>query len=447
MKKITRIILSIVVGWFLLGNIVVALFFGGSIGNLVGIVIAIVIYFATAPKKEPPVPIDDTKFKEYCATLNSTAMHNLIISGGDVAGRFLAITGILNVASVKRIPTIVLHSGFDPFHQFSQNTYYDPCIGKESEEIAEIFTDAASNALAIDSVIHSSIKLIADILQAENGDITLNDIIRFPYDDVLGHLDECKDNGSISDEQYGKLKQRYNNPAIKDNMLRIAPLFQKLRTLARKNSTSQPVNFQQSVANRQILFFDLLSDTNAVLKELVFSEINKLTETHKFWVVTEGISFMENSESNVNAVLAKNRNNISLFYSGEDVPALASQTENIFHTLVSGNTKLLLFAHTSAVSAEKWSGHFGKENVEKITTGRNVGWRDTTDTRSTTTEKDYAFPPQVFMKSVQTRDTNNNTVVLGLNDNQGYFIERQELSFLPIIQLQPTPLMLEKQAI
>jgi len=411
---------------------------------VVGVIAIFIITKYTNP--EQPV-IDDTKFKEYCANLNSTAMHNLVISGGDVACRFLAVTSLLNVANQKKIPTIVLHSGFEPFNQFSQDTYYDPCIGRESEEIAEIFTDAASNALGIDNVIHSSIKLIVDILQAENGDITLVDVIKFPYDDVLGYLDERKDNGSISDSQHEKFKQRYNNPAIRDNMLRVAPLFQKLRTLARKSNTSQAVNFQQAVLNRQILFFDLLSDTNAVLKELVFSEINKLTETHKFWVVTEGISFMENSESNVNAVLAKNRNNISLFYSGEDVPALASQTENIFHTLVSGNTKLLLFAHTSAVSAEKWSGHFGKENVEKITTGRNVGWRDTTDTRSTTTEKDYAFPPQVFMKSVQTRDTNNNTVVLGLNDNQGYFIERQELSFLPIIQLQPTPLMLEKQAI
>jgi len=423
-------------------------------------------------KNARPKPAgDDTEFKTYCATLNNTEMHNLIISGGNSADRFLAVTSILNEASKRSIPTIVLHSGFAPFNQFSQNTFYDPCVDKDSDEIAEIFTDAATNALNIDSVVHSSLKLIADILQAVKGSITLSDILAFPCDDVIGYLDDIKTN-SISESQYDKFKQRYNNPAVRDNMQRLLPLFAKLKTLAQKNKSAQPINFQQAVMDRKILFFDVLSDSNAVLKELVFADINRLTEFGKFWVVTEGISFIGKAESKVDTVFVKNQNNITLIYSGEDVPSLTAQTENTFETLTGGNSQLLLFAHTSAASAEKWSGHFGKEHKTKISKkvdksafiGVKQGQGD-----EISTEQDYKFPPQHFMHSAKTTDLNNRPVVWGLKENECYFIkgnnaivgteatgtgllasagfgQMMQTVSLPKIILNPTALMIETQA-
>jgi len=297
-------------------------------------------------------------------------MRNLIISGGRSADRFLAITNILNEANQRKIPTIVLHSGFEPFNQFSQNTYYDPCFGSEADEIAEIFTDAATNALNIDSVVHSSIKYIVDVLQAVNKKITLPDVVKFPYDDVIGFLDSSKYDNLIEDSQYDKFKQRYNNPSIKDNIFRLAPLFAKLKTISQASKTAQPINFQQAITDKQIIFFDLLNDTNPVLKELVFSDISRLTGLGKFWVITEGVSFMGKEDSKVDAVLTKNRNNISLVYSGEDVPVLTSQKEEVFKTLVGGNSQLLLLAHASASGAEKWADHFGKKHKTKVTRGK-----------------------------------------------------------------------------
>jgi hypothetical protein len=313
---------------------------------------------------------DDGEFKAYCSALNNTEMRNLIISGGKSADRFLAITNVLNEANKRKIPTIVLHSGFAPFNQFSQNTYYDPCFGMDSDEIAEILTDTATNAFKIDSIIHSSIKFIVEVLQAVNKEITLSDVVKFPYDDVIGYLDSAKGDNLITDAQYDKFKQRYNNPSIKDNIFRVAPLFSKLKTISQSNKSEKPINFKQAVQEKQILFFDLLNDTNTILKEMVFSNINKLTEYSKFWVITEGISFMGKEDSKVDDVLTKNRNNISLIYSGEDVSVLTAQREETFKTLVGDNSQLLLFAHASASGAEKWADHFGKEHKEKITTGK-----------------------------------------------------------------------------
>jgi len=436
---------------------------------LIPIGIAVLFIYLKSQGSKPQVAADDSQFKAYCAALNNTEMHNLIISGGSSADRFLAVTSILNEASRRGIPTIVLHSGFAPFTQFSQNKFYDPCVGKDSNDIAEILTDAAANALNIDNVIHSALKFIVDLTQAIKGEITLADVIKFPCDDVLTYLDTCKDDGVLTDSQYDRFKQRYNNPAIRDNIYKVAPLFAKLKALAQKSSTAQAINFQEAVSERRILFFDLLTDSNAVLKELVFADINKLTELGKFWVVTEGISFIGKPDSKVDTVFVKNQNNITLIYSGEDVPALTSQTENTFETLTGGNSQLLLFAHISGSSAEKWSRHFGEENKTKVSQNTSRRTFDLTSNKgqTTTTEREYRFPPQHFMRAAKTTDLNNRAVTWGLNNGECYFIKEHiliqsqvtqgtgmaalaafggqttmQIAVLPKIALRPTPLML-----
>ena len=438
---------------------------------LTPLAIAFFLYRKMRPK--PRKAADETEFREYCYNeLNAHEMHNLIISGGKSSDRFLAIAKILNEASKKRIPTIVLHSGFAPFNQFSQNIYYDPCIGTDTDEIAEILADTAVNALNVDSVVQSSFKFIADVLKAVKGEITLSDVVEFPYDDVMSYLDDCKVS-SLTDTQYDNFRKRYNNPAIKDNILRVAPLMSRLKPLTQQSKTAKPINFRQVVIEKQILFFDLLTDSNPVLKELVFSAINKLTEISKFWVITEGISFIGKPESKVDTVFTKNQNNITLVYSGDDVPSLTAQTETVFETLTGGKSKMLLFAHPSARSAKRWSEHFGEVNKTKITStvSRSTFQPGSNKGSSVVTEKDYKFPPEHFMKMAKTTNMNNRTVYWGLYDGECYFI-RDSLAitetqnkktgffinmmglaghdthdtYLPRIVLETTPLQIENQA-
>jgi hypothetical protein len=377
---------------------------------------------------------DDTIFNEYCATLNNIQMNNLIISGGLPSDRSIAVKKILSEAKNKKIPTIVLHSGFTPFGRFTQNVYYDPCIGADSEEIAEILTDTATNALNIDTVVYESIRFIVDILKAENDNVTLYDVVKFPYDDVMEYLDERVEKNSITSKQYDKFKQRYNNPSIKENIFRVAPLFAKLKTIAQKGETAQPISFRQAVVDKSILFFDLLDDTNAVLKEMVFSAICKAMELGKFWVVAEGISFMGRKDSKVDTVFTKNRNNISLIYSGEDVPVLTAQNDEDFKTFVGSNSQLLLFAHSSGGSALKWSEYFGKEfhkkTIETTSTGLSLsgGYKQSSSALSfnegetTISEYVYKYPPEYFKHWGETTDIDGNPMMMGLGKGESYFI-------------------------
>jgi len=436
------------------------------------LVAVLIVYRIMRPR--PQKAADDVVFNQYCGGLNANQMRNLIISGGNPNDRFAAIARILNEANRKKIPTIVLHSGFAPFMQFSQNAYYDPCVGKESDEIAEILTDAAANALNIDRVVHSSLKFIADLMQVIKGeDITLADIVKFPTDDVLSFLDDRRDDESITDNQYDKFKQRYNNPAVRDNIYKAAPLLAKLKPLAQKSGTTQAINFRQAVDDRQILFFDLLTDSNSVLKELVFADILKLTEICKFWVVTEGISFIGNPDSKVDVAFTRNRDNITLIYSGEDVPTLTLHTENIFNTLTGGSAQMLLFAHDSDVSAKKWADRFGEVNKTQTShsTGRSTFQLGSNRNEQRTTVKEHKFPPQHFMKMGQVTDLNNRKVYWGLNDRECYFIQDSNAiietqakkrgffvnmmgmaghdihdTYLPKIALPPAPLAIEDKA-
>ena len=406
---------------------------------------------------EPEPPLDDTLFKEYCASLNSMEMRNLIISGGRSSDRYSAIMRVVNEANRREIPAIVLHSGFAQFNQFTQNTYFDPCIDTDSDEIAEILTDAATNALNIDSVVHVSIKFIVDVLKATTGDIILSDVVKFPCDDVIGYLDDRKEDSSINDNQYDRFKQRYNNPAIKDNILRVSQLFAKLKAISQRSQLAQPISFQQAVMNREILFFDLLSDTNEVLKEMIFSAISKATEYSKFWVITEGISFMDNENSKVNAVFTKNRNNISLIFSDADVPARTAKKEDYFKTLVGGNSQMLLFTHSSG-SAAKLAEYFGAEFQEKVTLSSMNGSSESTSSsflsfstnttgsmsssgKSVGAERVHIHPQQTFMHSSRTKDINNNTVILGLNEGECYFVDSSmghyDLPKIVLSEVQP----------
>ena len=440
------------------------------LGAVIPLTIALIAYRKMKPK--PQKTADETEFREYCYNeLNAHEMHNLIISGGKSSDRFLAVAKILNEASKKRIPTIVLHSGFVPFSQFSQDTYYDPCVGADTDEIAEILTDTAV-ALNIDSVVQSSLKFMADVLKAVKGDFTLSDVVEFPYDDVMSYLDDCKVN-SLTDIQYDNFRKRYNNPAIKDNILRVVPLMSRLKPLTQQSKAAKPINFREAVVEKQILFFDLLTDSNPVLKELVFSAINKLTEVSKFWVITEGISFIGKPESKVDTVFTKNQNNITLVYSGDDVPSLTAQTENVFETLTGGKAKMLLFAHPSARSAKRWSEHFGEINKTKInsTVVRGTFQIGSNKGSSVGTEKDYKFPPEHFMKLAKTTDINNRTVYWGLNEGECYFVQDSMAitetknkktgfftnmmglaghdthdTYLPKIALESTPLQIESRA-
>jgi hypothetical protein len=143
---------------------------------------------------------------------------------------------------------------------------------------------------------------------------------------------------------------------------------------------------------------------------------NREKYTHFLWC---------KADSKVDTVFVKNRNNITLIYSGDDIPSLTSQTENTFETLTGGNAQFLLFAHSSERSAEKWSEHFGKENKTKITsaTGRNTFQIGINSNTSVSTEKDYKFPPQHFRKLAKTVDINNRAVYWGLDEGECYFIQ------------------------
>jgi len=153
-----------------------------------------------------------------------------------------------------------------------------------------------------------------------------------------------------------------------------------------------------------VISVDLVTDTNAILKELCFADIDlAMQRGAHFVLISDGLSFSSIERSHTDAVLLHNHGNISLVYSAADVPQMVLHKDEIFNTLVGGQVNLILFRHINSNSAKKWSDFFGQEWVQLIETNECKNSQDwklfssgTTKGISTRTERADKFPPETF---------------------------------------------------
>ena len=351
-------------------------------------------------------------FADYCGM--SVEMYNYIISGGTVDERTSAIYALLYKACALNLPTIILHSGNaylqkEPLaHICSKQVFqYEPTGDKNSTEIADLLTEVAINALGENRKIFSLIHLIISILETSGEKISLCSVVNFPCDKVMEKLEELHKAEKITDSQRKDFAKRYSGAASDSECVAGASrLFSRL-----KNSWREPKELQlreglqETINASGILTFDLVADTNEVLKELCFTDVNMLMQRGEhFLLIVDGLSALSKEDSHTNAVLMRNSGNISLLYSAADVPQMMLQREEFFNTLTGGHANLILFKHNNGHSAQRWASFFGQEwtTIIERTTGRSSQDWNLFGGGSNTSEQERKqrvdkYPQEVFM--------------------------------------------------
>ena len=342
----------------------------------------------------------------------TTDMHNFVISGGNSDDRNRALYSMIRWAKTLGLPVIVLHTSNPCLSERHLSplwgqpvSIYDPLLNKDSDAIADLLADVGRNVLELEPGIAVLIRLVADILLEESAELTLSRFLAFPLHKIMPELARMEEEEIIDAEQRKEYVRRLQGKADV-HVDGLARLVSRLRNAWRLYmDTPHPVTgIEQAISGNGVISVDLVTDTNSIMKELCFADIDlAMQRGAHFVLVSDGLSFSSVERSHTDAVLLHNHGNISLIYSAADVPQMVLHKDEVFNTLVGGQVNLILFRHINANSAKKWSDFFGQEWVQFIETSEGLSRQNTkffekthSTNTSTRTERADRFPPETF---------------------------------------------------
>lgn len=180
------------------------------------------------------------------------------------------------------------------------------------------------NALEADKRIFVLIELVAEILAASSEAVTLAAVLEFPINMLLKQLEVLEAEDIITSRQRKEFTDRYSG-AAGECVAETRRLFSRLKNAWTSQQQAQKyTSLQEAINARGIISFDLVTDTNPVLKELLFSDINAAMQRgSRFLLIADGLSILGKDNANTDMVLLRNHDNISLVYSAADVPQMA----------------------------------------------------------------------------------------------------------------------------
>jgi len=298
-------------------------------------------------------------------------MHNTIISGGTIENRAIVEHALIKQANKLGLPVIILHSG----NRFMKSGvglasgignigYYDPIIGKECDEIADLLTDLASNLLQGKNDLFGMWSLVVDVLSLQSEPVTLERLLKFRCDRIPDILGEMAEESKISNAKRIEFTNRYGS--VSSCAHEAQRVIAKLKSYPPYTEGATLHSLEEVLDKGGIASIDIISDTNDILKELCFADVNRIMKQGRnFLLVVEGLSLLKR-ESHVDNVLLRNSGNMSLLFAANDVPAMTQESEEYFQTLVSGHTNVMILKHNSAASAQKWSDYLGQQYIQQV---------------------------------------------------------------------------------
>ena len=300
-----------------------------------------------------------------------TEMHNTIISGGTIENRAVIEYALVRQAQQLNLPVIILHSGNKYMKSgvgltSSQKNigYYDPIIGKASDEVADLLTDLATNLLQSKNDLFGFWSLVVDVLALYKEPVTLERLVKFRCDRIPETLGELADENNVSNNKRVDYMNRFG--AVSSCTHEAQRLLTKLKSFPFFEHDATPHGLEDVINEHGIASIDLISDTNDILKELCFADVNRvMKQGRNFLLIIEELSFLK-KESHVDNVLLRNSGNMSLLFAASDVPAMTQESDEHFQTLISGHTNVVVLKHNSAASAKKWSDFFGQHYIQQV---------------------------------------------------------------------------------
>ena len=303
----------------------------------------------------------------------SDPLGNIVISGGTQALRNRAIIGSMYSAANSNVPIIVLHAGNQALETMLQQqirslvvfnrrtSIYEPFLGLSTLEISRTIQSSATKMCEIRSGGQYYIEGITEFIRTKNIPPYCEMYISCPHLELFDKVDEAESKGYIS----SAVCQRIKTTLVQGQAQRsdVENYFNVLRhqtqgLLASKANLSRATNLRSVINQNGIAIFDVGSNINDLLMNLVMEDIvSTLNSGKKVLIIIDGIKasiseklerFIQTSGTSTNVVI-----------SSEDIYSALNADDNLFASTMGKSIKTVIYQHVSGLSCTKLAEFIG----------------------------------------------------------------------------------------
>lgn len=293
-----------------------------------------------------------------------------IVSGGSPGDRVAALVPFVVKAREAGLPLIALHYGntrLEKMLSFWSNDcemvsrqfcFYDAFRGMPPEDIAHILFQSMPENLATPAA-YTLLQAVTEIMAYTENNTDLETLAKFPILSIGSTLQALLSKGIIDKDEYDRLNGYFLAGSAELNSVRLF-----LSNLCREsvsvygNTNNRRSNVRAVINQKGTLSIDVGSTANVNLTSLVVSHLYYLQSQGKqFVVLLDGLpiaSCIRINDLLRNCTYAVSNNDFISSVSGGKIPR-----DELFTEITGSVKRTVLFAHTSGVSAGKWSEYLG----------------------------------------------------------------------------------------
>jgi hypothetical protein len=315
-----------------------------------------------------------------------TYKDSIIISGGGQNERLHICEEILRNAHNANHPVIVLHTANGMMENLiarngfgtvvnERNKMFDAFTSFEFNEIFQVVTDTCKSKYDIKPAGRYVLQVAYDLLINKGRKPYFSGFANCPYFKLSDHITTRLNNGAITQDDADKLNSYLLTGQAE--CPKIDTFFNDMKSQIGYLSATDPasvkaVSILSAIKNKQILGIDMRSSANVMLMELIVNSlVIAMNRGYDFSLMIDDIAFVNNDMLKNTLCQKSNHHNIIV---SKDMYALTGGKEDIFAAIIGEAEKIVLFAHSSSISCDKWSKYVGEYDKIDVSYNHNAGW-------------------------------------------------------------------------
>lgn len=295
---------------------------------------------------------------------------NYILSGSNFNLRNRLIPRICQLSMQQGYVPLILHcqnnaleqqilSAFGSNGAFLLNSsgkLYDPFISLANGEIDRLIFESASKTTEIKPAGKYYIDGISDYIRACNKNPAAYMYIGCPHTQLIDQINNSAMIGTITQpEKQAIISQLLQGESERGSIENYFSLFgrQSSSVLAGKGNIARAMSIRQAILHGYVTMVDILSESNQMLLNMIIAEIKEsLAVGTRLLLVVDNIQIAMSEK--LKELMRINGSSCVTTVSADDAYALMGGNDSDFFAFAGKSSKMFIFHHSSAYSAQKW---------------------------------------------------------------------------------------------
>lgn len=316
----------------------------------------------------------------------SSFRENIIISGDDMRCRMRLTEQIIRNSFIQKYPMIILHISNKDIENIiinnkfgivanQQHKCFDAFTSFELQEICQVVIETCKSRYDIKPSGGYILQIVFELLASKGSRPYFSNYATCPYFRLSDQINSKFSSGLITQADVNELNKLLMMG--QSECSKIDSFFFDMKAQINHIATSNANNtggesILSAIKKGEILCVDVQSSSNIMLIELIVNSLTiAMNRGYEFSLFIDDMS-IGNNDILKNALSQKSNHNSIICT--KDLYGTLNGKEDIFTALTAEAKKIILSAHGSNVSAEKWSKYIGEYDKIDVSHNRNYGW-------------------------------------------------------------------------